>query len=512
VTSIRWEHIHPKIVGIHLSSTILIDISEQLFSVTYEELTVSEQRELNRILRAQSSGAGAARSIDRVAGRGADLGVGARGAELRYAVRFPLARAVCRQADRAIVRPSRGPPKTVKRKYFALCPSRVLTCGLLTTIFGAMRFNLRQMSLGLISMVIGLTATVGLLEVVLRLLPVSDSIDRSKVNADQPYIHLPKNSVVTSTLGWNFYKQTSRRINNYGYASDIDYAKNSRPGLVIVGDSFMEAMQVQSQKTLPALLHAQLPRGAYNIAISGAPLSQYLAFAEFGFREFSPAALVFVIVGNDFDESLCHVRPQAGMFCFDFGQNRQLSLRLIPSEGDSVLRSLAKSSALARYLVFNGGVNWRRLAVRLAPGEVSDNRSYVGNVSAWATPGLITESKQGIDFFLDELPKRTADTPAIFLIDGMRPDIYDEEKLTQAQGSYFDLMRTYFIDTGRRMGYEVIDMQPIFQRSYNSDGRRMEFPTDAHWNELGHEIAAAAVMQSRTLGKFLQAYEEGKRR
>ena len=40
----------------------------------------------------------------------------------------------------------------------------------------------------------------------------------------------------------------------------------------------------------------------YAVALSGAPLSQYLAYAKFE-DEFDPTRYVFVIIENDFDES-----------------------------------------------------------------------------------------------------------------------------------------------------------------------------------------------------------------
>jgi hypothetical protein len=342
---------------------------------------------------------------------------------------------------------------------------------------------------------IGLAFALVLLELIFQLLPVPDKIDRVPVNRAQPYAHLPKNSVLHHSLGWNFYQRTSKRINNYGYASDVDYSRGARPDLIVVGDSYVEAMQVANARTITGVLNSHAPGGAYNVAVSGAPLSQYLAFAGWSVSEFEPRALVFVVVGNDFDESLCDLRPHEGMHCVTLRDGADLEL--IPSRGDSTIRSLAKSSALLRYVVFNLGFNWRLPLGRLMPSEVADQR-YVGNTSSDTDPERMAKSKAVVDYFLKELPGRAGDTPVIFVIDGMRPNLYSSETMAAARGSYFDLMREYFKDQAVRFGHEVIDMQSVFEDHYRTHGKRFEFPTDGHWNELAHDLAAQQVLASRT--------------
>jgi hypothetical protein len=247
---------------------------------------------------------------------------------------------------------------------------------------------------------------------------------------------------------------------------------------------------------MTGVLNSRAPGGAYNLAMSGAPLSQYLVFAEYAVREFAPSALVFVVVGNDFDESSCDVRPHEGMHCIRLREDGA-TLELIPSYGDSTIRSLAKSSALLRYVVFNLGINWRVLLARIMPSEVADQR-YVGNTSSDAAPERMAKSKAMVDYFFKELSGKSAGTPVIFVLDGMRPDLYSSASLAAAGGSYFDLMRKYFNDQARRFGHEVIDMQSVFADHYKIHGRRFEFPTDGHWNEIGHELAAQQILASRT--------------
>ena len=91
--------------------------------------------------------------------------------------------------------------------------------------------------------------------------------------------------------------------------SDYDYhpaSQDESPLLAIIGDSYVEAAQVANRKSMHGLLASRFDgKGRiYGLGYSGAPLSQYLAFADFARNEFKPDAMAFVIIGNDFDESL----------------------------------------------------------------------------------------------------------------------------------------------------------------------------------------------------------------
>ena len=58
-------------------------------------------------------------------------------------------------------------------------------------------------------------------------------------------------------------------------------------------------------------------------------------------------------------------------------------------------------------------------------------------------------------------------------------------------------VRRYFLAEAARLGYEAIDMQPRFVARHQRDGARFEFRIDGHWNGVGHQEAAEAIVSSR---------------
>ena len=339
-----------------------------------------------------------------------------------------------------------------------------------------------------------------LLELLLRCLPVETNVEYPVITKSSPYLHLQPYSVRTSSLGWNFYNVIIKQANNYGYISDVDYSRNGRPTLAVIGDSYVEAMQVAKKRSLSGILENSDIGGIYNVAISGSALSQYVAFVKLAESEFNPKAFVIVVVGNDFDESLCSVRPQPGHHCYE-RLDRDLKLALKEFYPATGIRGAAKHSALMRYLVFNLKVDWRRMlsAANLLSDEVSDVR-YAGNTQFLKTVPIEQESLAVVDQFFKDLSLIIGSKPVLFIVDADRESIYGGSSI---DGSYFSRMRNHFITRAQDYNHEVVDMYPIFVDHYSNHREKFEFPTDGHWNELGHRLAADAVLRSNTVQQLM---------
>jgi hypothetical protein len=112
--------------------------------------------------------------------------------------------------------------------------------------------------------------------------------------------------------------------------------------------------------------------------------------------------------------------------------------------------------------------------------------------------GRIPDSKKAVDFFLDQLPSCAGLglESIVLVLDADRPAIYSEAGLHASGHTYFAQMRRYLDERARARGFHVIDLQPLFIARHRREGLRFEFPTDAHWNELGHRVVAEALEKS----------------
>ena len=348
------------------------------------------------------------------------------------------------------------------------------------------------------AVLLGISVPVLAIEIALRFLPVSSSTGTMDVDDHNPIIRYTHNQTFTWSKGWQFAIVNAGRINNYGFVNDQEYTKqdNTEP-LVIIGDSYVEALMVPYEQTVQGRLARLFEKSGkvYSIGISGAQLAQYLAFAEYAWTEFRPRAMVFVIIGNDFDESLIKYKDEPGYHFFqDDGHGQDLKL-VRRDYRPGLAKRLLRHSALVRYLWGNVGIgNISSLISKISEHD----GQYVGNTSAQASEERIADSRRVVDRFFAELPQHTGlDKPRVlFVVDAMRPAIYSESDLQRAQASYFDLMRQYFLEAAQIYGYEAIDMETGFLARYRRDGARFEFAIDGHWNGIGHQEVADAIASS----------------
>lgn len=356
------------------------------------------------------------------------------------------------------------------------------------------------------------------LEGVLRILPVHDGMNLYPVTASDPIIHYRPNRLVTWSVGPTFHMVNKVRVNNYGFVCDEDYTTSGRtPLLGIVGDSYIEAVQLPYKQTLAGRLSTELEDTAkvYPFAISGAPLSQYLVDAEYATHTFHANALVINIVGSDFDESLLKYQQSAGHHYFDEAPDGRLFLKRVDYK-PSRLHNLVRGSALARYLLINADVmSAPRILGRRWEGEDTHKPRYDTEEGPAMEPQRIADSKRAVRAFLDLLPTHSGLSPKdiLFVIDGVRPSLYDEEELKRVDRTYFGLMRNYFIAEAAAREYEVVDLQARFVEHYRIHGQRFEMPItmmisprfglDNHWSPLGHEVAFEGVKNSRFFRRFV---------
>ena len=147
---------------------------------------------------------------------------------------------------------------------------------------------------------------------------------------------------------------------------------------MVIGDSYVEAHQVDVGNSVAELLHSGVKRDGrvYSMGLSGAPLSQYLVFAEFSKITFHPKSMVFIIVGNDFVESLLKYRVQARFHLFRENGDDFVLERVDYSLSNT--KALLRKSAFIRYVMLNLGAkaSLERLLSR-APAQPTE---YIGNV------------------------------------------------------------------------------------------------------------------------------------
>lgn len=397
-----------------------------------------------------------------------------------------------------------------------------------------MKTKAKSFLFGMIAIMMGFLIVIIALEIGLRFLPVFSGMPVNKKS--EIYSFVP-NSTIQRSMHWNMTGDRKRHVNNVGFISDQAYIPTSqtadsttvsKPLIAIIGDSYIEGMQVDYVNTTEANLLKNCSDSArvYSFGAQFAPLSQYLSWVQYVSQTFAPKVMVVNIVGNDFDESLLTHQINSngggipGMQFFEFTKGNT-QLVVVPFVADSFITRILRHSALAQYLVRNVGVvnlineyrnrendsfegnqeqinsgsknasGQTRPAVRKKPKE------FVGNSERGYTPERLSLSKKAVDEFLKRLPALANLSPQsiVLSVDAERPQIYTA-KGRQDLDSFFSVMRHYFITQARAQGFQVVDLRPAMITQYDRTGERFEFADDNHWNATGHQLLANQLLQT----------------
>lgn len=324
-----------------------------------------------------------------------------------------------------------------------------------------------------------------LLEIIFTILPVSDSLLTKPVNKSDPYARFEENRNVTKQIGFDFTHVSVKRINNYGFATKRDF-KSKGPDrnkvLAVIGDSMVEAQQVNDENTFHAKIDASFDNiDVYPLGVSGSPLSQYIAYKNYVKNSFSPDMYVFLIISNDFDQSWYEFKRSPGFHYF----NSSGALDRV-DYSPSKIKKLLRKSAFVRYL---------RLDLKLTTqlGRFLQLQSRVDKQKLKSKENREAKGEIAINLFVEEIRDLAAEKPVIVVLDGDRSSIYGGQKgrdLNVISNRWYQ----YLIDKSQSIpNLLVLDLHPVFQNDWNENKKRFDFEYDDHWNERGHAVTADAL-------------------
>jgi len=339
------------------------------------------------------------------------------------------------------------------------------------------------------------------LEIVFRVLPVSDSLEIYPVDEDNPIIHFKENRALTLQTGFDFSHVVEKRVNNFGFLTNTTFDEgrsSKKKRVVVIGDSFVEAVQVANEDTFHGLLHKNKSDiEVYPLGASGSPLSQYLAFAGFAERILRPDYYVFLIIKNDFDESWLKYKNAPSFHYFD---DEELLVRR--DYEPSALKRLARLSAFVRYLYLDLKIEQRVMAIwNRFNTESNLEGSHISTVNE-----LIDEDQElerlrhmlrAVEIFLNGLREIVGDKPVLLVLDGNLSAIYERYSETRPRESHEDQAFHYLQHLATEQpDTNVLDLHPVFYQEWIREQERFDYTYDRHWSENGHRIAARAILAS----------------
>lgn len=288
------------------------------------------------------------------------------------------------------------------------------------------------------------------------------------------------------------------RINASGWNSISDFKKEKTKGKVriaVIGDSYVEALQVNVEDSFPSIIEKKLLTEGYKIEVyqfgySGAALSQYLQMMRYVVPMYQPDILLFHIVHNDIHESIFEMKPVHFFLEFKKGEDgRWIELSPKPYEPSPKKRFLFKS-AIVRFLYFNLYLS-ERIPALYSLFKKKERKYYEANVdlSRIKDTKMLDSITSHIFNEYSILAKRY-NTKIGLVMDGPRAAIYagKDPKETEAY-----VLNEIVRKNAEKLGLPLLDMTEIFINDYNKHHKRFEENIDWHYNQYGHRIVGEAA-------------------
>ncbi|MFN8348956.1 MAG: GDSL-type esterase/lipase family protein [Spirosomataceae bacterium] len=325
------------------------------------------------------------------------------------------------------------------------------------------------------------------LELVVRFFHLAPPTPKVLYDASNRIVKFLPNQTGVISFGKRGQKQVKYRINNEGWNSAADYdSTDTRPLIAVIGDSYIQAMQVGVRESYPAVMQQKLGEKyrVYSFGFSGATLCQYVSMSRYVRKRFKPKVLILNLVHNDFDESLCHLKGNGmGFMCVDTAtyQTRYLDFSAPKTLQSRSLHKILYSSALARYLSIYGNVTKRR----------TSQIRYNQNTDPAKLKSVQREIGKVTEILLNAVKTENPETPILLVMDGLRGDIYNNTLPVSDLAWLNDLVR----QKAEAQKLTLIDLTTPFLADFRQHKRHFESETDFHWNEYGHRKVAEVILE-----------------
>jgi hypothetical protein len=303
------------------------------------------------------------------------------------------------------------------------------------------------------------------------------------------------------------------KINANGWNSKYDeYEINSKQNkyrIAIIGDSFVEAFQVDYDKSVAERLEARLGSECsqvYRFGIGGAPMSQYLHMLRNEIMIYKPNLVVVILIHNDFSESY---QFMPGVYTSSFLkikiEDNTVTKEIQPIPYETPWYNTIRESAIWRYLVYTRQIRFQRIRdfilgnffVRnaFARADKTESKKYQANNDISTLKENRNKNELVTDYIFSQLKEvcKKNETDLLILIDGDRDSIYQDLNKDKLSGTGALSLNLIVRSMAQKHNIHFIDLHPILAKDFSIHHKYFTFPHEGHWNSYTHDITAETI-------------------
>jgi len=284
---------------------------------------------------------------------------------------------------------------------------------------------------------------------------------------------------------------------NSGHASYEVENESQKPRICIIGDSYVEALQVPHTESFAELIESYLAPdidSVYRFGLSGAPLSQYLFILNDEVLQYSPRIVVVNMVPNDFLES---VVSGGGTYWTSFARldmsGSTINDLKSPEPYQRPASWWAKGSTIYRYLWVRQQIRpqlVKAIWLRLFQEKGNGDSIYSGNIRT----DTINDRRIPliIDYVFAEFRKieRANNLKILLVLDANREFAKDSHSGKNIGLAPLNEIVRHYAQINK---LDFIDLTETFSDDYSKYKVPFSFPHDGHWNGYAHRLVAKTV-------------------
>jgi hypothetical protein len=301
------------------------------------------------------------------------------------------------------------------------------------------------------------------------------------------------------------------RINSFGWR-DREWERRPAPGIrriAVLGDSFVEAMQVEKDSTHLALAERRVRERTgqsvelMNFGRSGSTQSEQLLFLVDDVLRFQPEMVfLFFFPGNDVAEVRRETAPYALRPFFHEDERGALQLDTSFAEspgfrGRKAIDGLKRRSALVSLMADRWNLLTRR---HHEPSSARETLKVTYLSLCTDTPSeALRESfelNQRLIIEIARESRRAGSEFVLFTLDNpaFRPAVADS--LRRVDPSFDPRCFEHALEAlARDNGFQHVGLHSTFERTYRERREPLHFGGNGHWNYAGHHAVADALTE-----------------
>lgn len=265
--------------------------------------------------------------------------------------------------------------------------------------------------------------------------------------------------------------------------------------VIILGDSYVEALQVPFNKSFAEVLERGLGSKweVYRLGISGAPLSHYLWMLKKEALKYKPDIVVVNLVHNDFSESW---QAQGGEYSSSFmkykiGKDSNEIVDLAPTPYQPSQLSFIRTLAWYRFITYRfqvyPSVIFRKLLDREKGQRIANVNIDELKVKRAVNKRVFLHSLRQFKKLSEKFSFRL-----VMQIDGVRQLI--EAQSENSLGEEALWLNQMVMESCESEKVECVNLHTIFEQDYKENQKSFQFGSDAHWNQHAHTLVADSLI------------------